>query len=92
MYARFEQSNFIEKRSQTRSQFLERKNSLYAPQHTHIEVEWFFFIIRNIQVFLPGGAQKKKTEALLIDFFSASTFLCVQGKSLYEHYVNTIHI
>lgn len=36
--------------------------------------------------------RRKKTEALLIDFFSASTFLCVQGKSLYEHYVNTIHI
>lgn len=59
-----------------------------------LTLKWngFFFIIRNIQVFLPGGAQKKKTEALLIDFFSASTFLCVQGKSLYEHYVNTIHI
>ena len=42
-----------------------------------LTLKWIFFLIRNIQVFLPEGAQKKKTEALLIDFFSASTFFCV---------------
>lgn len=88
MYARFEQSNFIEKRSQTRSQFWNgRTRYMLLNTHSQSKVEWIFSSSGTTHrfSFLVVHRRRKKTEALLIDFFSASIFLCVQGKSLYEH-------